>query len=185
IACGPGLTTQTPALLQQTWRTSAPLLLDADALNLLANDDSLPPRNSPTLLTPHPGEFRRLFPELELGDRWTAVLQGAAQRQAILLLKGARTLIAQPDGQVWAIANGTPALARGGSGDVLTGLAGGWLAQTEPSQAATTLAAAAWAHAAAAQQLTATQTMLGVDPVRLASTIDGAIAAAVRSNSRD
>ncbi|MEM8642284.1 MAG: NAD(P)H-hydrate dehydratase [Cyanobacteria bacterium P01_G01_bin.54] len=182
VACGPGLTTQTPKLLNQLWQTPTPLLLDADALNLLAHQtDSLPPRDPPTLLTPHPGEFRRLFPDLEVGDRWAALLQGAAQRQAIILLKGAKTLIARPEGQVWAIANGTPALARGGSGDVLTGLAGGWLAQTEPRQAAMTLAAAAWAHAAAAQEIASTHTMLGVDPVRLAQAIDGAIAAAARS----
>ncbi|NEO83898.1 MAG: NAD(P)H-hydrate dehydratase [Spirulina sp. SIO3F2] len=176
VACGPGLTTENLALLETIWTTPAPLLLDADALNLLALKTPATPRESPTLLTPHLGEFRRLFPEQEVSDRWTAISQGAAQRQAIILLKGARTLVATPQGEIWAIPNGTPALARGGSGDVLTGLAGGWLAQTAPEQAATTLAAAAWFHAAAAQHLSKQQTVLGVDPVSLAAAIDEVVA---------
>lgn len=176
VAGGPGLTTAHPDLLTAMWATPASLLLDADALNLLAIAPPDVSRLAPTLLTPHLGEFRRLFPDLDMGDRWAAASQGAVQRNAIILLKGARTLVATPAGEMWAIANGTPALARGGSGDVLTGLAGGWLAQTEPGQAAHTLASAAWFHGAAAQELSQAQTVLAVDPVSLAQAIDRAVA---------
>lgn len=176
IACGPGLTTTTAAVLDTIWDVPVPLLLDADALNLLAQKTPTPQRAAPLLLTPHLGEFRRLFPTVDPRDRWLAVRQAAQERQATLLFKGAKTLVANPTGELWAIPNGTPALARGGSGDVLTGLAGGWLAQAAPKQFSLTLAASAWFHAAAAQRLSATQTVLGVDPAGLAQAIDGAIA---------
>jgi ADP-dependent NAD(P)H-hydrate dehydratase / NAD(P)H-hydrate epimerase len=127
IACGCGLTPHAQSVVQQILASSRPLILDADGLNILANL-GVPNRQAITILTPHPGEFKRLFPEIE-GDRISKVRQAAQQSGMIVLLKGARTAIAHPDGTVWVIPASTPALARGGSGDVLTGVMGGLLAQ--------------------------------------------------------
>jgi NAD(P)H-hydrate epimerase len=117
------------------------------------------------MLTPHLGEFKRLFPEISLanGDRIQAVQQAAKQSQAIILFKGARTLISNPDGQTWVIPESTPALARGGSGDVLTGLMGGILAQNPHDSLEKLVAIAAWWHAQAGILAAKERTELGVD----------------------
>jgi ADP-dependent NAD(P)H-hydrate dehydratase / NAD(P)H-hydrate epimerase len=127
IACGCGLSPQAQWVVQQVLSSDRPLILDADGLNILASL-GISPRAATTILTPHPGEFKRLFPGLE-GDRISQVRQAAQQSGMIVLLKGARTAIAHPNGTVWVIPESTPALARGGSGDVLTGVMGGLLAQ--------------------------------------------------------
>lgn len=177
IAFGPGLTTERGAIVEPVLRRAQPLLLDADGLNSYAQlDPTARKRDAPTILTPHPGEFARLFPDLREGDRWTAVQRAAECSGAIVLLKGAITLIAAPDGSVSAIANGTPALARGGSGDVLTGFIGGLLPQSAPEHFAATVATGAYFHAQAAQQLVTERTEMGVDPVQLAGAIAQTIA---------
>jgi len=170
IACGPGLTQDVPDLLPVLFKVPVPLLLDADALNLLAAQSPWPERRAPLLLTPHLGEFKRLFPELEPGDRLAAVRAAAERSGATVLLKGARTAIAAPGESTWVLAESTPGLARGGSGDVLTGLLGGLLAQPAPPQVgwAERAAAAAWWHARAGCQLAAERSELGVDPLALA-----------------
>jgi len=149
-----------------------PLILDADALNGLAQlgtVSGLAKRSFPTILTPHLGEFRRLFPEISLpnGDRIQAVQQAAQQSQAIVLFKGARTAIASPNGQTWLISESTPALARGGSGDVLTGLMGGVLAQNPQTSVEQLVAISAWWHAQAGILAVKERTELGVDALTL------------------
>ncbi|MEM8807127.1 MAG: NAD(P)H-hydrate dehydratase, partial [Cyanobacteria bacterium P01_G01_bin.38] len=132
IACGPGLTQQAKSVVAAVLDSHCPLVLDADGLNILATGSSnstLKKRSAPTVLTPHPGEFKRLFPEIDLTDKGTAAQQAAKQSGATLVLKGARSAIASPQGQLWFNPIGTPALARGGSGDVLTGLLSGIAAQ--------------------------------------------------------
>jgi NAD(P)H-hydrate epimerase len=177
IALGPGLTTERGAIVEPVLRSAQPLLLDADGLNSYAQlDPTARKRDAPTILTPHPGEFARLFPDLRECDRWTAVQRAAECSGAIVLLKGAITLIAAPDGSVSAIANGTPALARGGSGDVLTGFVAGLLPQSAPDHFLATVATGAYFHAQAAQQLVTKRTELGVDPVQLAGAIAPTIA---------
>jgi ADP-dependent NAD(P)H-hydrate dehydratase / NAD(P)H-hydrate epimerase len=166
IACGCGLTPQAQFVVQQVLASDRPLILDADALNIFASlDTSLTERQAPTILTPHPGEFKRLFPGLLEGDRILAVQQAARQSGAVVLLKGARTAIADPSGSVWIIPESTPALARGGSGDILTGLMGGLLAQG--TRHGTTVKAivtsAAWWHAQAGITASQARTDLGVD----------------------
>lgn len=171
IACGPGLTLGVGDILASVLAAPVPLVLDADGLNLLGTGrQGLQDRPAPTILTPHVGEFRRLFPQLEPSDRFVATLTAAVETGAIVLLKGARTAIAAPDGNFWVIPESTPGLARGGSGDVLTGLlAGLWAAAKRP--AVDVAAAAAFWHAAAGQRAVATQTELGVDPLRLVATL--------------
>ena len=117
-------------------RVAAPLVLDADALNLLSEHRTILPRLSPHMvLTPHPAEFGRLS-----GLETSAVQQdrrGIASRFAkvwnkVVVLKGAGTVIAAPDGRVTLNPIATPALASGGTGDVLAGLIAGLMGQKLP-----------------------------------------------------
>ncbi len=180
IACGPGLTADARAIVQQVLASPCPLVLDADGLNILSQQGTiatLQSRKAPTVLTPHLGEFKRLFPDLTLTEgRVTAVQRAAQQTGAIVLLKGARVVIADADGATRINPASTPALARGGSGDVLTGLMGGLVAQAIaklPKQASEELRAgaigvdliqaSAWWHAQAGMLAAQERTELGVD----------------------
>ena len=169
IACGPGLTTDATPVVQSVWDGKSPLVLDADGLNILAQL-GLSQRQAPTILTPHAGEFKRLFPNIgdPTKDRIDAVSMAARQSNAVVLLKGARTAIAN-SAAVWIIGESTPALARGGSGDVLTGLLGGLLAQASSQQIpiAEIVATAAWWHAQAGILAAKERTELGVDAFTL------------------
>ncbi|ACK70022.1 carbohydrate kinase, YjeF related protein [Gloeothece citriformis PCC 7424] len=174
IACGPGLTSEAKSIVETVLEAKCPLVLDADGLNNLAQIDpisSLLKRPAPTILTPHIGEFKRLFPNIENPhqDRLKAVQEAAQQSGSIVLLKGARTAIAAPNGCVWLVPESTPALARGGSGDVLTGLIGGLIAQQMTSEQAMerTVATAAWWHSQAGILAAQERTELGVDAFTL------------------
>ena len=183
VACGPGLTIDAKSVVQKVLQAECPLILDADGLNILAEHGAtevLSSRNATTVLTPHLGEFKRLFPEITEpeSDRLTAVQTAAQQSQAIILLKGARTAIANSQGFTWLISLSTPALARGGSGDVLTGLIGGLAAQgtkAENTKLFNTVASAAWWHAQAGIFAAQERTELGVDAVTLAKYLTLAI----------
>lgn len=173
IACGPGLTVDAKPILQEVLESDRPLVLDADGLNILAQlgtIQSLQHRQAPTILTPHAGEFKRLFPDNvdPNKDRITAVSTAAKQSGAVVLLKGARTAIAQAD-DVWINPESTPALARGGSGDVLTGLLGGLIAQATSKDIPLLeiVASAAWWHSQAAILATHERTEMGVDAFTL------------------
>lgn len=182
IACGPGLTLQASQCLERIFTSDRPLVLDADGLNWLAQHsslDRLQQRSAPTLLTPHLGEFRRLFPDL-LNQSVTpsAAAQLAAQSTSTtILLKGATSAIAHVDGQLWFNTDSTPALARGGSGDVLTGLVGGLAAQHFKQSIGAELGfleptlGAVWWHAQAGRSLATTHTVLGGAPSTLANTL--------------
>jgi NAD(P)H-hydrate epimerase len=168
IAAGPGLTLEALPIIEKVLTAPVPLILDADGLNCLAQlgtVSGLTKRTSPTILTPHLGEFKRLFPEISFvnGDRIQAVQQAAQQSQAIVLFKGARTVISNSNGQTWVISESTPALARGGSGDVLTGLMGGILAQSRQLPLEELVATSAWWHAQAGILAAKERTELGVD----------------------
>lgn len=130
--CGWGQAPETALALRQLLeQCTAPLVLDADALNLLAQDTALLsklPRE--TILTPHPKEFERLFGATANSfERITLLRQKAQELGAIIVLKGAYTCVASPDGTCRFNATGNPGMATGGSGDVLTGILTGLLAQ--------------------------------------------------------
>jgi NAD(P)H-hydrate epimerase len=170
IACGCGVTPAASPVVQQVLARDRPVVLDADGLNILANLATLPmlkARTAPTILTPHWGEFKRLFPELAEAsdDRITAAQQAAQQSGAVVLLKGARTTIASPNGTAWLNPESTPALARGGTGDVLTGLMGGLLAQgvLRGTAIEQVVFSAAWWHAQAGIMAATERSELGVD----------------------
>ncbi len=137
IALGPGMSSNphVAAFVQRfVRRAHKPIVIDADGLNALASSlRSVRYRGTtPTVLTPHPGEMGRLLgttSELVQSDRQGAVLRCAATFKAVTLLKGARTLIATPEGQMSFNRRGTAALATAGSGDVLTGVIAALLAQ--------------------------------------------------------
>lgn len=133
IAIGPGLGrakgTQA-AVLQLLQTAQQPLVLDADALNIIAQNDwwGHIPRHS--ILTPHPKEFARLAGTTDNDyDRLSRQKELAKKHQVYLILKGAHTCIATPEGMAYFNSSGTPALATAGSGDVLTGIIAGFLAQ--------------------------------------------------------
>ena len=172
VACGPGLTGHAESIVTKVLQSPCPLILDADGLNILSQHDAievLSDRTEPTVLTPHLGEFKRLFPHItEVEDRLQAVQIAAQKSTATILLKGARTAIANAQGLTWLIAQSTPALARGGSGDVLTGLTAGLAAQANVDNLFNVVATAAWWHAQAAIKAAQERSELGVDATTLA-----------------
>lgn len=149
IAAGPGagkglLAYQLTELLLTEFK--GPLVLDADCLNVLAeNRDWLKETTALPVLTPHAGEFLRLYPEAE-GNPPKDAAAFAAKFRCVLVLKGHRTLIAFPDGRLYAICAGNPGMAKGGSGDVLTGILGAMLGRMDFDKA---ILAGCWLHARA------------------------------------
>jgi hydroxyethylthiazole kinase-like uncharacterized protein yjeF len=136
LAVGPGLGTapETQEFVRQIVANSpAPMVLDADAIKAFAGRPGLLAQAPvPLVLTPHPGEMATLLGwtvEAVQSDRFTAVRAAATMTKATVLLKGAHTLIAEPGGMVWINPTGNRALGTGGSGDVLTGIIAGLLAQ--------------------------------------------------------
>ena len=161
LALGPGLgrSADTEALVIELLRSAdIPVVLDADGINALEGHiDVLDARRSrTTILTPHDGEFARLGGDLSGGDRLSAAKAFAAAHGCILVLKGHRTIIAVPEGNALVNTTGNSGLAKGGSGDVLTGIIASLLCQgATPVQAAV---AGVWLHGCAgdlaAEQLT-------------------------------
>jgi len=139
VAFGPGIgqREETKAFaLEMISRVATPMVIDADALNILAASEDMPAklrsRKAATILTPHPGEAARLLKcsieEIE-GNRMDCCVELARETGAIIVLKGSQTIITAPDGQRYINPTGNSGLAKGGSGDVLTGLIVGLLAQ--------------------------------------------------------
>ncbi len=149
IAAGPGLgrcegTAALVRWLLTSWR--GPLVLDADALWALADAEALLNQSEAQIvLTPHEGEFTRLWPGRTNERRHDAKAYAAAHG-CVLVLKGHRTLVAFPDGVLYRIEAGNPGMATGGSGDVLTGVLAAMLGQLDPVRAVVT---GCWLHARA------------------------------------
>ncbi len=151
LAVGPGLAAESGTrelFFKLLAESDLPTVIDADGLNILATDvDALKPVGSRVVLTPHPGEMARLLntstKEVQ-ADRIGAARGLAERTGAVVLLKGARSIIAAPDGVIAVNPTGNPGMASGGTGDVLTGIIGALLAQgVEPFDAA---CAGAWIH---------------------------------------
>ncbi len=141
IAVGPGIGTakETGKALKELLLTcNVPLVLDADALNILSENRELlstVPRN--TILTPHPKELERLVGKSSSAfERLNLALDFAKKHQVYVILKGAHTAILLPDGQCWFNSTGNPGMATAGSGDVLTGILLGLVTQGYTSQEA-------------------------------------------------
>ena len=152
IAIGPGLGQEEEAVnffLGLLERTKVPMVLDADALNALsANPGKLNGHGRLLVLTPHPGEMSRLvgksIKEVE-ADREGIARDFATRHGVTLVLKGWRTLIAHPDGRIAINTTGNPGMAKGGSGDILTGIVAAMLSQF-PQQPAEAVEAAVYLH---------------------------------------
>jgi ADP-dependent NAD(P)H-hydrate dehydratase / NAD(P)H-hydrate epimerase len=175
IAYGPGVTTESATVLEQVLTCDRPVILDADGLNLLANLGvaQLQSRTALTVLTPHAGEFRRLFPALADASPLTSAQEAAQSYGAVIVQKGACTAIASPTGQLWINPDSTPALARGGSGDVLTGLMGGLMAQAQRQGRSLegAVQGAVWWHSQAGRWAVQHQTQMGVHAETLAESL--------------
>ncbi len=136
VAVGPGLGT-TPGVAALVGglieRVEVPVILDADALNVLGDLNRLAARQGrDTIVTPHPGEMGRLcgLTSAEVqSDRIGVARRFAVDHQVTVILKGANTVVAGPDGTSWLNLTGNPAMAAGGVGDVLTGVTAAWLGQ--------------------------------------------------------
>jgi NAD(P)H-hydrate epimerase len=148
---GPG--EQTAARLMAALATGRGVVIDADAITVAAGmpETVFAAIRGETLLTPHEGEFARLFPDLAtLPGKLDRARQAARRAGATVLLKGPDTTIAAPDGRAIVSDNAPPTLATAGSGDVLAGMAGGLMAQGMTAFAAA--AAACWLHGEAARR---------------------------------
>lgn len=135
VAIGPGLSQHpdTAQFVRDTIRDIIrPLLLDADGLNCLGGDVGLlSARTRPTVITPHPGELAGLLQtkaESLQEDRVATARHAAEVTRSVVVLKGAATVIAEPEGRVWVNRTGNSGMASGGMGDVLTGIIGAFLA---------------------------------------------------------
>ncbi|MBF0429245.1 MAG: NAD(P)H-hydrate dehydratase [Magnetococcales bacterium] len=171
IAMGPGLgvTPWSRALVDDILNHfDLPMVLDADALNILADQrESLTQRtknrHSPLIFTPHPGEMARLLgitiQDLQK-DRLNSARNSATTWGVWVVLKGALTVIAAPNGRVWINPTGNPGMAAGGSGDLLTGIIAGFLAQGWTTESAVRMGV--WLHGAAGDAAAQSLGMVGM-----------------------
>ena len=182
---GPGLgdTPDTAALLEQLGPSAGcALVLDADGLNAAAKMDSLPRSPGlPLILTPHPGEMARLcgLTTAEVNAGREGIAAGYARAEdCVVVLKGHRTIVAGPDGEVFVNPTGNPGLSRGGSGDILAGMIAGLAAQgLSPLDAAV---CGVWLHGAAADQCAKRLGQYGMLPHDLFADLGALFAAAER-----
>ena len=148
LAIGPGLGVNRELVSRLTDAAKIPTVIDADGLNSIAGTD-FRGRGVETVLTPHPGEMARLLGSA-VTDRLDVAHAFAKERNVCLVLKGYRTLVAMPDGNVWINTTGSPGMATGGTGDILTGMIAGLIAQF-PGEIATAVRAAVWLHGRAGE----------------------------------
>ena len=177
LALGPGLgrSPQTERLvLELLDRTEQPVVLDADGINALAGHIDVLDRRKDriTILTPHDGEFARVGGDLSHGDRIRAAREFAVQHGCVLVLKGHRTVTATPAGNVLVNTTGNSGLAKGGSGDVLTGVIAALLAQG--CTAARAAALGVWLHGRAGDLAAERLTEYAMTPEDVMGALPGA-----------
>ena len=152
VAIGPGIG-RNPETVQfvheAVKQTKVPLVIDADGLNAFEGKTNLlDGRQRPLVLTPHPGEMARLAGtsiKAVQADRLNVARSFARDHHLVLVLKGDRTIIALPDGSAWVNPTGNPGMATGGTGDILTGMTAGAIAQM-PNDCARAAIAAVYMH---------------------------------------
>ncbi len=156
LAIGPGLGMRRKLVARLWTESKVPTVIDADGLNCLAKEDGTETdfrgHGVQTILTPHPGEMARLIGQ-PVTDRINTARSFAMNHNVCVVLKGYRTLIAVPDGAkaaVWINPTGSPAMSKGGTGDVLTGLISGLVAQW-PNEIGLAVRAAVWLHGRAGE----------------------------------
>ena len=165
IAIGPGLgqSSWSRSLFARTLESGLPLVVDADALNLLAAE---PERHPNWILTPHPGEASRLLSSTTMEvqvDRFTAIRSLQEKYAGVIVLKGCGTLIADRDEKISVCSGGNPGMASGGMGDVLTGVIAGLLAQGLSLDAAAVVGVCIHAEAADRVAMAGERGMLATD----------------------
>jgi hydroxyethylthiazole kinase-like uncharacterized protein yjeF len=171
VAIGPGIGTddETRATVMRLFNElREPMVIDADALNCLAAGEWTGNAQMVRVLTPHPGEMSRLagqsIPEIQ-ANRIACCRALATSRNVIVVLKGERTLIGFPDGRVWINPTGSPSMATGGTGDILTGMVSGLMGQF-PHDSDRAIAAAVYLHGLAgeiAARRSSEQTVIATD----------------------
>jgi ADP-dependent NAD(P)H-hydrate dehydratase / NAD(P)H-hydrate epimerase len=158
LAVGPGISQypETQEFVRSVVaETDLPIVLDADGLNAFAGKGDLfrTKKTKSLVVTPHPGEMARLLgssiPQVQK-DRVHSASEAAKKWNAVVVLKGFHTIIAAPDGQIFVNTTGNPALAKGGSGDVLTGLIAGLIAQFKTDDLVRVVALGVYLHGLAA-----------------------------------
>lgn len=162
--CGLGTDERAAAELRAVLATPEPVVVDADALTLIADGSfaqQLRDRSAATVITPHDREFARIAGTDPGTDRVGSALRLAARLNAVVLLKGDRTIVAAPDGTAFANPTGSAALATAGTGDVLAGLLGSLLAAGLPARNAAL--AAAYAHGLAGRLAAAKGPVIATD----------------------
>jgi len=181
LAMGPGMGTdeKTKALVNLLIpQCPVPMVIDADGLNNLAdNPEILKQGKSDIILTPHPGEMARLTgttPKEVQQNRISCARQFSEKYNIHLVLKGARTLTAHPDGHVYINPTGNPGMASGGMGDVLTGMVAGFISQGYPPQTAARMAV--YLHGDAADKLSGSMGPYGYIASDIMNTIPEVIA---------
>jgi NAD(P)H-hydrate epimerase len=172
LVLGPGLGTSDEnvrlcrSLIQ---RAPQPKVVDADALTALSRESPWPRSSGTLVLTPHPGEMARLVgttSDAVQADRIGIARRLSSEQQAYVVLKGAVTVIAAPDGRAYLNSTGSPGMATGGSGDILAGMIGGLLAQFPAADPALVLCGAVYLHGLAGELAAAElgeQAMLATD----------------------
>jgi ADP-dependent NAD(P)H-hydrate dehydratase / NAD(P)H-hydrate epimerase len=157
-------------------QTALPVVVDASALFLLATEPSLllhRPQGSITILTPHVGEFDRMFGHCPNDfERLRRAIAKAVEFKVIIVLKGAYTRVITPGGLVYFNSTGNPGMAKGGSGDVLTGLLAGLLAQRYPDVLAALMAV--YLHGSAGDIAAAKFTQQGMTALDIARSLPAA-----------
>jgi NAD(P)H-hydrate epimerase len=171
VAIGPGIGTddETRATVMRLFNElPEPMVIDADALNCLAAGEWTGAEGKVRVLTPHPGEMSRLagqtIPDIQ-ANRISCCRALATSRNVIVVLKGERTLIGFPDGRIWINPTGSPSMATGGTGDILTGMISGLMGQF-PDDFDRAIAAAVYLHGLAgeiAARRSSEQTVIATD----------------------
>jgi len=168
-------------------RATVPLVLDADALTVLADDPGrlMGREDREVIITPHPGEMARLI-GASIADvqanRLEVATDFATTHRLYVVLKGHRTVIATPDGHVFINPTGNPGMATGGSGDVLTGMIAAWLAQLLDAEAACRLAV--FLHGAAGDLAEAREGQVGMIATDLLDHLGEALKALIEGPAR-